>query len=33
MDALKVPIHQNENANFDVQIRNRQALYEDAPEN
>ncbi len=30
---LKVPIHQNENANFDVQFRNRQALYEDSPDN
>jgi hypothetical protein len=29
---LKVPIHQNENANFDVQFRNRQALYEDSPD-
>ena len=27
---LKVPIHQNENANFDVQIRNKNALYEDS---
>jgi hypothetical protein len=26
---LKVPIHQNENANFDVQFRNKQALYEE----
>jgi hypothetical protein len=26
---LKVPIHQNENANYDVQFKNTQALYED----
>lgn len=29
---LKVPIHQNENANFEVEIRNREALYRDSPE-
>lgn len=28
---LKVPIHQNQNANFDVHYRNKQALYEDTP--
>jgi len=28
---LKVPIHQNENANFEVQYRNTQALYSDTP--
>lgn len=28
---LKVPIHQNENANYDVQFKHTQALYEDAP--
>jgi len=30
---LKVPIHQNENANFDVQYRNKQGFYEDSPGN
>ena len=29
---LKVPIHQNENANFDVHYNNKQALYEDTPD-
>jgi len=29
---LKVPIHQNENANFDVHYQNKQALYEDSPD-
>jgi len=26
---LKRPIHQNENANYDVQFKNAQALYDD----
>lgn len=28
---LKVPIHQNDNANYDVQFQNTQALYDDTP--
>lgn len=30
---LKVPIHQNQNANFDVHYRNKQALYEESSDN